>query len=309
MYDMDDAGTQGALRGGENLFEQGIDCYVVRFEGAKDPDEYLEKFGVDKMKESILKAMPYIDFRIEIIKRSGDINNSYYKEEALKELASVVEKADSYVVKTDCMKKISAQLGVDYGLLSNYIRSGSAGGQEKTGIIDEYTSLRNKGRELAEKILTSIVLNGFNRDDEAIILGHVFNKMQLMNISYGDFKNEMYSGILKKAEELYKSKENGALKKIELAFIEDERAVKLISELLSREEKKQRKTEEINSIVDDCFSRMREEKLKSSLALLKESIMLAEKENDFEKLKSLLKQKQELQNTIRQRGEDLGKES
>jgi len=52
-YDSDAAGEEATIRGLDILNKLGADVRVVKYEGAKDPDEYIIKFG----KESFLKQV------------------------------------------------------------------------------------------------------------------------------------------------------------------------------------------------------------------------------------------------------------
>ena len=70
MLDNDNAGEDATVKDGENLVNSGIDTRVVRLSGAKDPDEYLEKFGIEAMQNNIENAIKYIDFKIEYLKKN-----------------------------------------------------------------------------------------------------------------------------------------------------------------------------------------------------------------------------------------------
>ena len=51
--DSDNAGINAAIVNGDLLKKAGLDVNILKLDGAKDPDEYILKYGVDKYKDSI----------------------------------------------------------------------------------------------------------------------------------------------------------------------------------------------------------------------------------------------------------------
>jgi len=58
-------------------------------------------------------------------------------------------------------------------------------------------------------------------------------------------------------------------------------------------------------MIDDCLSRILGDKITEKLKELQVKIRQAEAEKDFEKVKVLIREKQEIQNILSQRGEQL----
>lgn len=52
-YDSDEAGKRAASRAIELLTETGLDVRVLKLKGAKDPDEYIKTFGVEKFRDAL----------------------------------------------------------------------------------------------------------------------------------------------------------------------------------------------------------------------------------------------------------------
>ena len=69
-YDSDEAGTKAALRAIDIINNVGGRARVIRLKNAKDPDEYINKNGVEKFKEAVKNAMPATEFKISLIKSS-----------------------------------------------------------------------------------------------------------------------------------------------------------------------------------------------------------------------------------------------
>lgn len=105
-YDMDEAGTKAALRAIDIIGNAGIRSRVIRITGAKDPDEYISKYGVSGFKTAIEKAMPSTAFKLSLIKQKYDLTDTdgkiQFVEEAAKCLAGIKDsvEVEAYIKKT-----------------------------------------------------------------------------------------------------------------------------------------------------------------------------------------------------------------
>lgn len=71
-YDSDEAGIKATLKAIEVITKCGGRAKVIRLGGAKDPDEYIGKFGVESFKNAVKKATPSTEFLISLIKKEHD---------------------------------------------------------------------------------------------------------------------------------------------------------------------------------------------------------------------------------------------
>lgn len=116
MLDNDNAGEDATVKDGENLVNSGIDTRVVRLSGAKDPDEYLEKFGIDAMQNNIENAIKYIDFKIEYLKKNKNLNNVEDIVTYVKEVIGSLNNQDD-LTKELILSKISKDYAIDVDIL------------------------------------------------------------------------------------------------------------------------------------------------------------------------------------------------
>ena len=63
-YDSDGAGEAATLRGLEILNNMGCDLRILQMEGAKDPDEYVIKYGTGQFNLLVEKAISLVEFKI-----------------------------------------------------------------------------------------------------------------------------------------------------------------------------------------------------------------------------------------------------
>ncbi|MBQ3427348.1 MAG: DNA primase [Clostridia bacterium] len=111
-YDMDEAGTKAALRAIDIIASVGGKARVIRITGAKDPDEFITKYGVQGFRKAIDKAMPSTEFRLSLIKREYDINDTDGKIRFVEAAARILASLGDPVEVEAYIKKIAAETGI-----------------------------------------------------------------------------------------------------------------------------------------------------------------------------------------------------
>ncbi len=111
-YDMDEAGTKAALRAIDIITASGGRSRVVRITGAKDPDEYISKYGVSGFKTAIDKAMPSTEFKLSLIRQRYDISDADGKVRFVDEVAQCLAKIEDTVEVEAYIKKTAQETGI-----------------------------------------------------------------------------------------------------------------------------------------------------------------------------------------------------
>ncbi len=75
-YDSDEAGQKASKKAIDLLAEVGLQTRIIKMDGAKDPDEYIKKFGATRFKLLIDKSDNAVDFELNKAKTGLDIENS-----------------------------------------------------------------------------------------------------------------------------------------------------------------------------------------------------------------------------------------
>ncbi len=68
-YDSDSAGQEAILRALNILDKQGCDARVLQMEGAKDPDEFVIKYGSGRFNLLVDNAISLVEFKIKMLKQ------------------------------------------------------------------------------------------------------------------------------------------------------------------------------------------------------------------------------------------------
>ena len=90
-YDIDKAGRKATLKGIELLNQVGVDTKIINLgTEAKDPDEFIKKFGADAFKAKLNGSSGQIDYRIEEIISRFDISIAEEKLRAVEEITKFI---------------------------------------------------------------------------------------------------------------------------------------------------------------------------------------------------------------------------
>ena len=180
MLDNDNAGRTATLKVGDNLYNAGIDVRVVRLSGAKDPDEYVRKNGIEALKENISNARKFIDFKIEALKSDYDLTSV---EDIQKYILQVLEivKGLSDLEKNIIINKLSEEYRVDVNILKKNVTF-----ENKNPLVKELPQKKKKsGYDLA----VSNIIYGMLQNKEYYViftnrLGYLKNRVERMTVAY-----------------------------------------------------------------------------------------------------------------------------
>ncbi len=111
-YDADGAGQAATLRGLEILQNMGCDIRVLQIYGAKDPDEFIIKYGPERFQKCVDNAISLVEFKVKILKQNLNIENVNDKIKFLNEVAKILSKVDNNIEKEIYIDKISKEYGI-----------------------------------------------------------------------------------------------------------------------------------------------------------------------------------------------------
>ena len=120
MLDNDNAGSLATINVGDVLIKNELQVLVVRLEGAKDPDEYIVKYGIDKFNETIKNAMNYFDYKMIYLKQNKNLNNTEELVSYVKDVLKMVKDEDN-LTKEITLQKLSKEYGLDYDVLKGEV--------------------------------------------------------------------------------------------------------------------------------------------------------------------------------------------
>ena len=205
-FDSDEAGLQAKLRALEILQNMGCDLRVLQMEGAKDPDEYILKYGNARFQALVDKALSVIEFKVKILQKDLNLENTNDKIKFLNEIAKLIAQVDNTIEREVYIEKIAKEYDISkeaiYAEVNKltYKNSKSEKILEKSKPVIVHKKVEKKEVSQAvkrrENTIISILLNGDLSIFEVI----------KQNIKPEDFQDEVNANIAKK---LYEEFEKG----------------------------------------------------------------------------------------------------
>lgn len=111
-YDGDFAGQKAAVRGLEIFKDEGLDVKVVALPDGLDPDDVVKNYGKEGYEKLLKEAMPLIDFKLDILKRTFDVKTADGKRKFVANALKVVKESDSATEQEDLLKAVRDYSGV-----------------------------------------------------------------------------------------------------------------------------------------------------------------------------------------------------
>lgn len=121
-YDSDEAGTNAAKRAIPILTKAGLDVRVLQMSGAKDPDEYIKKYGADKFRRLVEGSAGKLDFLLSGVLKKYNILISEEKVAAAKELCSIAADIYSDVERDVYISRIAEKLSLSADTVRSDVR-------------------------------------------------------------------------------------------------------------------------------------------------------------------------------------------
>ena len=94
-YDSDAPGQNATRRAIPMLEKVGLKVKVLRMQGAKDPDEYLKKFGADRFRLLLEQSQNHVEYRLLSLQAQFDLSIDEQRVEFLKQATDVLASLDS----------------------------------------------------------------------------------------------------------------------------------------------------------------------------------------------------------------------
>ena len=108
-YDADGAGQAATMRGLEILQSMGCDIRILQIEGAKDPDEFVVKYGPERFQKQVDKAISLVEYKVKVLCNALNIEQTNDKIKFLKEIAKVLSQIDNEIEREVYADKIAKE--------------------------------------------------------------------------------------------------------------------------------------------------------------------------------------------------------
>ncbi len=226
-YDSDGAGQEAILRALEILNKLGCDARVIQMEGAKDPDEYIIKYGSGRFNLLVDNAISLVEFKIKMLKNKYNLENATDKVKFLKEITKILAKVENKIEREIYVEKVAEQYQISKEAIYAEVNKLAYTSAPTKEILNHKISSESiKTEEVnetivkREKMILYLLINNY---DES------FEKIKSV-ISEDDFKVELNKKIFKTIMEIQDGNKEQILSAI--SNIEDQDIQAHISEIM-----------------------------------------------------------------------------
>ena len=153
--DNDNAGLMATVANGEELVKNGVETYVIRLSGEKDPDEYIIANGSEAFLENVNNPLTFFEFKMNYFKQNKNLDNvedlTEYINDVLKSLAS----SDDPILREVTLNKLAKEYDLSLDVLKKKLEA-STTVEVKKEVKEEPKKevvKKDKYMKAAEKIL------------------------------------------------------------------------------------------------------------------------------------------------------------
>ena len=255
-YDADGAGQAAILRGMEILQSMGCDIRVLQIEGAKDPDEYVIKYGAERFQKCVENAISLVEFKVKILKKELNLEMTNDKIKFLNEIAKILAKVNNQIEREIYIEKLSKDYKISKEAIQAEINkimySNSSGAKKLEKPVRTYkVNIVEDANEVSKDVLKreNMVIYLLMNEPEK-----TYDKFKNV-ITYKDFKDKLNQQILKKLYEEFE-KGNSNINQI-LDQLENENVISHLTEIMTYDFE----ITDIDKAIEDLINIYEKEKL------------------------------------------------
>lgn len=252
-YDSDGAGQAATLRGLEILQNIGCDVRILQISGAKDPDEYVIKYGPERFLKCVEQAISLVEFKVKMLKQSLNLDNINDKIKFLNQVAKILSDVTNSIERELYVEKIANEYNVSkeaiYGEVNKLIYAKNTGEKtlEKPIVKKEIKKEKQEIDSSTTKRENLIIYLLINYPQES------YKKIKSV-ISENDMKLEENQKILKK---MYEEIEKGNINIDILNYFEEQNIIDHISGIMSYDFE----ISDLNKCIEDVVNTYEKDKL------------------------------------------------
>ena len=205
-FDSDEAGLKAKLRALEIFQNMGCDLRILQLEGAKDPDEYIVKYGNIRFKSVVDKALSVIEFKVKLLKDSLNLENTNDKIKFLNEIAKLIANVDNTIEREVYIEKIAQEYDISKEAIYAEVNKLSYKNNQSDKILEKSKPVIIHQRK--EENIVSEAIRKRENTIISILLSGDLNIFEIIrqNIKVEDFQDETNKKI---AMILYEEFEKG----------------------------------------------------------------------------------------------------
>ncbi len=264
-FDADEAGQRNADKVFRLLGDVGLEAKLLKVENAKDPDEFIQKFGKEAFSRLLNRSRSRFDFKFSSILSKYNVNDPAEKVKAASEAAELLSGVWSEVERDVYSRQVAKQLDISLDSLKSDIKR-KISKNEKAEKKDFGRSVIMTAEGYGDRINPERLKNQSAAGAEDAILGilatypelipHASDKASLSEDDFvTDFNRRVYLQMLKLGTGF------------DIGLLGDDFSQEEISRIVRNSVSRQSLTDNGKKVLDECITRLKKLKLKESLSL------------------------------------------
>lgn len=254
-YDSDGAGQAATLRGLEILQNMGCDIRILQIYGAKDPDEFVIKYGPERFIKCVDSAISLVEFKVKTLKQGLNIENTNDKIKFLNQIAKILSEVDNNIEKEIYIDKISMEHKISKEAIYGEVNKLTYSKNKDTKILERPVSSYVRKEKIEEQKVDEIVLKREKMLIYVLINYPEESYQRLQQVINSDLmKLEKNKQIVKK---LYEEIEKGNSSNNILEQFEDTDTINYLSGIMAYDFE----ITDINKAIDDLIAIYTKERL------------------------------------------------
>lgn len=217
-FDSDGAGLQAKIRALDVLQNMGCDIRILQVEGAKDPDEFILKYGNIRFQALIEKALSVIEFKVKLLKNDLNLENINDKIKFLNEIAKLISNIDNNIEREVYIERIANEYDISKEAIFAEVNKLTYTNSKSEKILEKPKPVVSH-----KKIDKPEVSQAIKRRENTVISLLLIGDLSIFeiikqNIKLDDFVDEVNANIAKRLYEEYEkgnSNINGIIDNLE----------------------------------------------------------------------------------------------
>lgn len=264
-YDSDSAGQTAADKAMRLLGEAGVDVRVLKLSGAKDPDEYIKKYGKDAFRQIVGESKSGFDYKLDKVLAAHDISIAEEKIKAANEVCAIIAGYHSGVEREIYILSAAKALGLsrevlltDVERIRRRMKRDADAKQSRDAVMAAKNLDNHVNRDAAKHIRA-------NAAEEAVIgLMLIYDELRaevangVLDLSADDFMTEFGRKVFVALCELERSEHGFSKAMLGALFSVDE-----MGKLEQIEQNRRKYTKNDREVLVECIRNLKEEKNKS----------------------------------------------
>ncbi len=205
-FDSDGAGQTAIMRAVEVMQNMGCDMRILQMTGAKDPDEYILKYGSVRFQKLMDDAISLIEFKIKVLQKDLNLENASDKIKFLNEIAKLISKVENTMEREIYIEKIAKGYNISKEAIYAEVNKLQYSNRKDKKVLEKEKPVVSKIRKEEKHDVSEEITKRENTIIWILINSIDTYKTIKENIKIEDFKNEENKEILK---EIYIAIENG----------------------------------------------------------------------------------------------------